>query len=69
MENIYKVLNHKIKEQKITMGTKIKESKITTTSFGYLICPSMNYYGINKDNDIIFSESKIIPINFRIYTF
>ena len=51
------------------MGAKIKESIIKTTGFGNLICPSMNYYGINKGGEIIFSESKIIPINFRSYKF
>lgn len=75
LENIYKVINHKIKEQKITVGAKIKESKTTSTYFGNLICPSMNYYGIknyygiNKVNDIIFSESKITPIYFSSYKF
>jgi hypothetical protein len=69
LENIYKVLNHKIKEQKLTIGQKIKKSTTTSTNFGNLICPSMNYYGINKDNEIIFSKSEIVPIDFRSYKF
>lgn len=69
LENIYKVLNHRIKEQKLTMKAKIKESLTKSTYFGNLICQSMNYYGINKANEIIFSESKIIPIKFRSYKF
>lgn len=69
LENLYKILNHKIKKQMITLGTKIKESKTTSTGLGNLICQSMNYYGIDNNNEIIFSESEIKPIDFRKYKF
>lgn len=72
LENLYKILNHKTKEKKITKDTKdrkTKETKVVYSVFGNLLCPSMNYYGIDKNNEIIFSESAIKAINFKKYKF
>jgi hypothetical protein len=77
LETTYKVLNHKIKEQSIQkIGDKsykkkesFRESSLTFTSTGNLICQYMNYYGIDKNNEIIFSDSIIKAIKFHKYNF